>query len=159
MQRIIDIKEISQILEPLKAQGKKIVATNGCFDILHVGHSRYLNESKKLGDILVLGLNSDSSVKELKGESRPINNQQDRAELLAELMAVDYVVIFDELTATNFLKAVKPDYYTKGGDYTQEALEKWPEYKTAKELGIEIVTLPFVQGKSSSDLIEKGVAS
>lgn len=134
---------------------KKIVATNGCFDILHVGHLRYLEASKKLGDYLVVGLNSDSSVKQLKGESRPINSQEDRKEMLLGLKAVDEVIIFDEIDACEFLKKVKPDIYTKGGDYSPEEMEKWPEYKLAQELGCKIELIDFVDGKSSTKIIEK----
>ena len=120
-----------ETIKKLQAQGKKIVATNGCFDILHVGHLRYLEASKALGDVLVVGLNSDKSVKRLKGESRPINNQDDRAEMLLALKPVDFVVIFDEDTAEEFLKSIKPSIYTKGGDYSPSELEKWPEYHVA----------------------------
>ena len=108
---------------------------------------------------MVLGLNSDASVKKLKGKDRPINSQEDRAELLASLKSVDYVVIFDDLTANKFLEEVKPDIYTKGGDYSTEEMEKWPEYALAKDLGTEIVLIDFVKGKSSTDLISKGAAS
>ena len=133
---------------------KKIVATNGCFDILHVGHLRYLEASKKLGDYLVVGLNSDSSVKQLKGESRPINSEEDRKELLLGLKAVDEVIIFNETEACEFLKKVKPDIYTKGGDYSLEEVKNWPEYKTAQELGCKIELIDFVEGKSSTKIIE-----
>lgn len=135
--------------------GKKIIATNGCFDILHIGHLRYLEESKALGDILIVGLNSDKSVKRLKGESRPINNEQDRAELLLGLKPVDYVVIFEEDTAEEFLRTVKPSIYTKGGDYSAEDLEKWPEYHVAKEIACKIELINFIDGKSSSKIINK----
>lgn len=142
-------------LEKLKQEGKKIVATNGCFDILHLGHLRCLEASKKLGDVLVIGLNSDSSIKNLKGSSRPINNQDDRKEMLLGLKPVDQVIIFDELDACEFLRKVKPDIYTKGGDYSQEELENWPEYKVAHELGCKIELIDFVNGKSSTKIIEK----
>lgn len=152
---VINQKQISEILEPLRKQGKKIIMTNGCFDILHVGHSRYLNESKKLGDVLVVALNSDQSTKALKGDSRPINKQDDRAELLAQLKPVDYVVIFDELDACNIMNIIKPDIYTKGGDYTESELEKWPEYQTAKSIAAKIEIINFVAGKSSTNIINK----
>lgn len=142
-------------IEDLDLGTNKIVATNGCFDILHVGHLRYLLESKKLGDILVVGLNADASVKRLKGSSRPINNELDRAELLAALEPVDYVVIFEEDTAAEFLKNLKPHIYTKGGDYSPEELEKWPEYQIAKEIDCKIELINFVDGKSSTNLINK----
>lgn len=141
--------------DELKAQGKTIVATNGCFDVLHVGHLRYLEESKNLGDILVVGLNSDTSVKGLKGPSRPINNESDRQELLLGLKPVDHVIIFEESTAVNFLEQVKPDIYTKGGDYSKDEIENWPEYLTAQKLDCKIVLVDFVEGKSSTKIIEQ----
>lgn len=152
---IIDQNQISQILEPLKQEGKKIIMTNGCFDILHVGHTRYLAESKAVGDILVVALNSDASVKQLKGNSRPINNQVDRAELLTQLRSVDYVVIFDETDACKIMELIKPDIYTKGGDYTESDLAKWPEYQVAKKIGATIEIINFVKGKSSTNIINK----
>lgn len=151
---LVSKEQISKISAELKSQGKNIVATNGCFDVLHIGHSRYLQKSKELADVLILGLNSDSSVKALKGESRPINNQADRAELLLALEAVDYVVIFEEENACNFLNACKPDFYTKGGDYKQSELENWPEYQIAQKLDCKIVLIDFVEGKSSTKTIK-----
>ena len=129
---LIDRMKISEIVTSLKAKGKKIVFTNGCFDILHVGHVRYLKEAKALGDILILGLNSDCSVKSLKGSNRPINNESDRAEVLSALKSIDYVVIFDEKTAENIVGEVKPDIYAKGGDYSIDTL---PEAKIVAEHG------------------------
>ncbi len=143
---------IASKIQELKSQGKTIVATNGCFDILHVGHIRYLAKSKALGDVLVVGLNSDSSVKKLKGESRPINNEADRAELLLALESVDFVEVFHEDTAEEFLKKIKPDIYTKGGDYN---IEKLPEYAVAREIACKIELIDFVDGKSSTKVIEK----
>ena len=142
-------------IKKLQAQGKKIIATNGCFDILHVGHLRYLEASKALGDGLVVGLNSDKSVKKLKGESRPINNQEDRAEMLLGLKPVDFVVIFDEDTAEEFLKTVKPSIYTKGGDYSLAELEKWPEYHVAQQIACKIELISFIDGKSSTNIINQ----
>ena len=156
MTSIIENSQIESVLSELKKEGKKLVFTNGCFDLLHVGHARYLEKSKALGDLLIVGLNSDSSVKELKGESRPINNENDRAELLASLKFVDYVVIFNELTAVEILKKVKPDIYTKGGDYNESEIQNWPEYPVAKEIGAQIILIDFVKGKSSTNLITKG---
>lgn len=144
-----------QEIKKLQAQGKKIVATNGCFDILHVGHLRYLEASKALGDVLVVGLNSDKSVKRLKGESRPINNQEDRAEMLLALKPVDFVVIFDEDTAEEFLKSIKPSIYTKGGDYSPSELEKWPEYHVAQQIACKIELISFIDGKSSTNIINQ----
>ena len=142
-------------IKKLKQEGKKIIATNGCFDILHVGHLRYLEKSKELGDVLVVGLNSDTSVKRLKGDERPINSQCDRAEMLLGLKPVDYVVIFDEDTACDFLRKVEPDVYTKGGDYSPEELENWPEYAVAQEIACKIELIDFVDGKSSTKIINK----
>lgn len=149
---VIDRKNIGNVVTTLKAEGKKIVFTNGCFDILHVGHVRYLNEAKALGDILILGLNSDSSVKSLKGSNRPINNESDRAEVLNALKAIDYVVIFDEKTAENIVGEVKPDIYAKGGDYSIDTL---PEAKIVAEHGGKTVLLQLVDGKSSTNIINR----
>jgi rfaE bifunctional protein nucleotidyltransferase chain/domain len=148
----IDSNEIETIIGRLRQAGKKIVLTNGCFDILHAGHVRYLQAAKMLGDVLVIGLNSDTSVRLLKGESRPINCQEDRAEVLAALSAVDYVVIFSERTAENLIQRVAPDIYVKGGDYTIAAI---PEAPLVKQLGGEIVIIPEVVGRSSSNIISK----
>ena len=149
---LIDRMKISEIVTSLKAKGKKIVFTNGCFDILHVGHVRYLKEAKALGDILILGINSDYSVKSLKGSNRPINNESDRAEVLSALKAIDYVVIFDEKTAENIVGEVKPDIYAKGGDYSIDTL---PEAKIVAEHGGKTVLLQLVDGKSSTNIINK----
>ncbi len=152
MNNLITIKDAPLVFAKLKSEGKTIVATNGCFDVLHIGHSRYLAESKKLGDILVVGLNSDASVRRLKGAERPINSEFDRAELLLALEAVDYVVIFEEDTAIEFLKAVQPQIYTKGGQYSPDQL---PETATANELGIKIVFIEMVEAKSTTATLEK----
>src|SRR5579884_3042660 len=120
--RILDSQDLARIAADLHAAGKRIVATNGCFDIIHVGHTRYLEEARKLGDILIVGINSDDSVRQLKGSSRPINNEADRAEVLASLRCVDFVTIFGEPTADKFLQTVRPAVYAKGGDYTTDNL-------------------------------------
>jgi len=133
--------------------GKTIVFTNGCFDILHAGHVRYLEAAKQLGDILVVALNGDASVRELKGEGRPLNSQEDRAEVLAALGAVDYVIIFEEKRVDNLLRQVRPRVYAKGGDYTVNSLD--PEEAAAlREIGAKIEILPLVPGKSTSKLIQ-----
>ena len=144
--------ELVQEVARLQAAGRRVVFTNGCFDILHVGHVRYLKEAKALGDILILGLNSDSSVKSLKGSNRPINNESDRAEVLSALKAIDYVVIFDEKTAENIVGEIKPDIYAKGGDYSIDTL---PEAKIVAEHGGKTVLLQLVDGKSSTNIINK----
>ena len=152
MGKVIDRKNIKETISAERTQNKTIVSTNGCFDILHIGHVRYLQESKKKGDILVVYLNSDSSVKRLKGDSRPLNSEQDRAEVLAALGCVDYVVIFEEDTPCNLIEIVKPDIHTKGGDYNPETL---PETKVIKENGGELVFINFTEGKSTTATIEK----
>lgn len=150
--KIVERGALDALLQALRRQKKRIVFTNGCFDILHVGHVRYLQAARKLGDVLVLGLNSDTSVQALKGPTRPINSQADRAEVLSGLEAVDHIVIFDEITAERVVAAVKPDIYAKGGDYLAEDL---PEAKIVREYGGEVVLLPEVKGRSSSKMIEK----
>ena len=148
----ISRSEAKKIAKELTSKGIKTVFTNGCFDILHVGHVRYLKESAKCGDVLIIGLNSDSSVKRLKGESRPINNEADRAELLSELGFVDYVVIFEEDTPENLLDEVKPNIYTKGADYTLETL---PEAKVVMKNGGKVEFINLVEGKSTTNVIKK----
>ena len=152
MGQVISRKDILNIIADLKKQNKTTVFTNGCFDILHIGHVRYLKESARHGDILIIGLNSDSSVKRLKGETRPINNELDRAELLSELAFVDYVVIFDENTPENLLDEIKPDIYTKGADYTIETL---PEAKIVMKNGGKVEFINLVEGKSTTNVIKK----
>lgn len=152
MEKLVDSKSILEIVCNLKKENKTVVMTNGCFDILHAGHVRYLKMSKKCGDVLVVGLNSDSSVKALKGESRPINNQSDRAEVLAGLEAVDYIVLFDEISPIKLLETIKPDIYTKGADYTIETL---PEAKTVQSYGGRIEFIQLVEGKSTTKIIDK----
>ena len=147
---LVDRKSIPNLREELK--NKKVVFTNGCFDILHVGHVRYLTTAKTFGDVLIVGLNTDESVKKLKGESRPINNQADRAEVLLGLKAVDYVVFFGENTAENLIAELKPDVYVKGGDYTLETL---PEAKIVQGYGGRVELVNLVAGKSTTNIIEK----
>lgn len=149
---VVDRKNIIPLIKDLKKQGLKIVTTNGCFDILHVGHLRYLKKAKSFGDILVVALNSDSSTKALKGETRPINNQNDRAELLSNLNCVDIVVIFDEISPEKLLVEIAPDIHTKGADYTLETL---PEAKAIIEAGGRIEFIEFVEGKSTTNTIKK----
>ena len=121
--RIFDAREMSVVRDRMDAEGRRLVFTNGCFDLLHAGHVRYLQQARALGDALVVGLNSDRSVRELKGDGRPLNAQDDRAEVLAALGCVDYVVIFDGKRATELLRAVRPHIYAKGGDYTPDSLD------------------------------------
>jgi rfaE bifunctional protein nucleotidyltransferase chain/domain len=152
MEKVLNKENIEKILKSIKDDKKSIVLTNGCFDILHIGHARYLSEAKKLGDYLFIGINSDESVKKLKGPGRPINNQNDRAELLGYFSDVDYLIIFNEDTADNIISQIKPDIYVKGGDYTKESL---PEAKTLDLVGSKIAFISFVDGYSTTKLIEK----
>lgn len=149
---ILDREFAAKLIEKAKEQGKKVVFTNGCFDILHVGHLRYMNEAKKQGDILIVGVNSDASVKRLKGESRPINNENDRAEMLCGLEAVDYTVIFPEDTPVELLEMLKPSIHVKGGDYKKEDL---PETEIVERNGGEVRILNFVEGKSTTNIVKK----
>ena len=144
--KIVDLEELSDRSENLRGAGKKLVATNGCFDLLHVGHVRYLRAARAFGDLLAVGLNSDRSVRELKGSGRPIMTEIDRAEILAALECVDLVTIFPEMRATRFLAAARPAIYVKGGDYRSDTL---------KEIGAEIRLIPFEAGHSTSHLIEQ----
>lgn len=133
-------------------KGKKIVFTNGCFDILHVGHVRYMQEASKLGDILIIGLNSDDSVRRLKGSDRPVNNQNDRAEILSSLGFVDYVAVFDEDTPYDLIKLIQPDVLVKGGDYS---FENVVGRDIVEANGGNLVLIPFVEGKSTTNIINK----
>lgn len=150
--KIVTRNELNRTILNLKAADKTIVFTNGCFDILHVGHVRYLNAARKLGDCLIVGLNSDESVRCLKGPTRPINNEEDRAEVLAALACVDHIVIFAERTAETLIAEIKPDIYVKGGDYRVEEL---PEAKIVTKYGGRIELIPEVPGRSSSNVIKK----
>lgn len=136
----------------LELHQQTIVFTNGCFDVLHFGHVHYLLEAKKLGDILVVGLNSDDSVRRLKGPERPINGEKERAFVLAALCCVDYVVLFEEDTPENLIKAVLPDVLVKGGDY---ALDQIVGADFVNQNGGTVTTIPFVEGYSSSRIIEQ----
>jgi len=139
----------------LRQGGKRLVLTNGCFDLLHVGHIRYLKEAKSLGDLLIVGVNSDDSVRRLKGKGRPLMPQGERAEILAALEAVDYVVIFEEDTAEKLVSALQPDLYVKGGTYT---LENLPEVKAVTRYGGEVRILSLTPGLSTSELAERILA-
>ena len=152
--KILELEQLSDRCEKLRAAGKKIVATNGCFDLLHIGHVRYLQAARALGDLLVVGLNGDDSVHQLKGAGRPITTQSDRAEILAALACVDLVTIFPETRATKFLAAVRPAVYVKGGDYTSETLDE-EERAILKEIDATIRLIPFETGYSTSGLIEQ----
>lgn len=149
---IRDKEKLGEIVNRLKFEGKKIVTTNGCFDILHKGHVFYLRESKKYGDVLIVGLNSDSSVKRLKGEDRPINDERSRAIVLDELKSVDYVFIFEEDTPIEFLKIVKPHYHTKGADYEGKNIS---ELDVLKKYGGKMVYIKYLENYSTTNIINK----
>ena len=150
--KIVALDDVAKRAEQLRAGGKQIVATNGCFDLLHAGHIRYLKAARARGDVLVVGLNGDQSVHKLKGPGRPINNESDRAEVLAALESVDLVAIFPELRATRFIELVRPDVYVKGGDYSSETLDN-EERTVLKKIGAKIDIVPFEKGYSTSALI------
>lgn len=130
----------------------RVVFTNGCFDILHVGHVRYLQQARELGDLLVVGLNSDASVKRLKGPERPVQNQDDRSEILAALGCVEFVTLFEEDTPAQLIEAVKPDVLVKGGDWPVEKIEG---SKFVLARGGEVKSLPFHEGRSTTSIIDR----
>ena len=149
---LIERNDLAAFCERLRQEGKRIVFTNGCFDILHAGHVRYLTAARACGDVLVLGLNSDASVRRLKGDSRPINTEQDRAEVIGALKAVDHVTIFGEQTAEEVIALVKPDVYVKGGDYTLDTL---PEARIVQSYGGKVEFIDLVAGRSTTNVIKK----
>jgi rfaE bifunctional protein nucleotidyltransferase chain/domain len=152
--KIIDADELAARGKQLREKGRKLVVTNGCFDLLHVGHVRYLQAARALGDALAVGVNGDRSVRELKGDGRPINNERDRAEVVAALGCVDFVTIFQDIRATRFLEKIAPAIYAKGGDYTAETLNA-EEHSILEKVGAEIRIIPFEKGYSTSGLLEK----
>ena len=154
MNKILTLEELTEESGRLRSEGKRVVATNGCFDILHVGHVRYLAAARKLGDVLVVGLNGDESVRQLKGEARPVNREKDRAEVLAALESVDYVTIFPEKRAINFLRAAQPAVYAKGGDYTPDTLNA-EERAVLEKFDSRIEIIPFEKGYSTSNLLTR----
>jgi len=138
----------------IRASGRKLVVTNGCFDLLHLGHVTYLEKARNFGDALLLGVNGDAAVRGLKGPGRPLNSETDRALVLAALQSVDGVCVFSDTLATNFLAAAQPDIYVKGGDYTLDTLNQ-EERRAVESAGGKIVLVPFVPGKSTTGLLEK----
>jgi len=146
--KIKDFTQIARISKRLRAQGRKIIFTNGCFDILHRGHASYLQQAKELGDLLIVGLNSDESIRRLKGETRPINNLEDRAYLLAALESVDYVIPFTEDTPYELIKCILPNVLVKGADYAGKEV-------VGSDIADEVQLIEFVDGKSTSGIIEK----
>jgi rfaE bifunctional protein nucleotidyltransferase chain/domain len=151
---VVDTAALAGVRDEMDRAGRRLVFTNGCFDLLHAGHVRYLRQARALGDALAVGLNSDRSVRELKGEGRPVNPQEDRAEVLAALGCVDYVVIFDGKRATDLLRKVRPHVYAKGGDYTPESLDAG-ERAALAEAGAEIRILPLVPGRSTTAVLAR----
>ena len=152
--KIVSINELAEISAKLQREGRRLVVTNGCFDLLHVGHVRFLQAARALGDALAVGVNGDTSVRALKGAGRPLNNEQDRAEVLAALAGVDYVAIFQEVRATEFLKQVRPAIYVKGGDYKAETLNA-EERDALEKAGAEIRIIPFEPGYSTTALMKR----
>jgi len=152
--KIVNLEELDKLVQDYKRKGRKIVWTNGCFDLLHVGHVKYLQEAKKLGNILIIGLNSDDSVRKLKGEGRPIQNENDRAEILASLGFVDYIIIFPEPIVEKYLLMLKPDIFIKGADYDLEKMNQ-TERKAIESYNGKISFIPLVEGKSTSDIVTK----
>jgi rfaE bifunctional protein nucleotidyltransferase chain/domain len=145
---------LADIRSELAAQGKRLVFTNGCFDILHTGHVRYLQQARALGDALVVAVNGDVSVRALKGPTRPINPEEDRSEVLAALACVDFVTIFQTERVTDLLRTIQPHVYAKGGDYTVASLDPG-ERGALEEAGTEIRILPLVPGRSTTAILEK----
>lgn len=150
MGELVKRENIREIVKKLQDSGKTVVTTNGCFDILHVGHVRYLTKTKSFADVSVVLLNSDKSVKLIKGEDRPINKEADRAEILCALSCVDYVVLFDESSPSELLDEIKSDVYTKGADYSMETL---PEADIMRKNGTRVEFITFVEGKSTTNTI------
>ena len=150
--KIVSIDELRRERARLREEGKQLVFTNGCFDILHVGHVRYLRRARELGDALLVAINSDRSVRQLKGAGRPVMSEDERAELVAALAAVDYVTIFDDISPRSLIKEVLPDILVKGGDYNLEEIHGREEVERA---GGRVLSLPFIEGASTSGIIER----
>jgi D-beta-D-heptose 7-phosphate kinase/D-beta-D-heptose 1-phosphate adenosyltransferase len=152
IEKILSPAELLGLRQRLRAEGKTVVFTNGVFDLLHVGHVRYLNEARALGDVLVVAVNSDAAVRKLKGKDRPITNEQERAEILAALRQIDYVTVFDDESPRRLIAELLPDVLVKGGDYGLDEIHGREEVEAA---GGRVVSLPFVEGMSTSKMIER----
>jgi D-beta-D-heptose 7-phosphate kinase/D-beta-D-heptose 1-phosphate adenosyltransferase len=154
---VLSRQELARHSDRLRADGRRLVLTNGCFDLLHAGHVRYLRQARALGDALAVALNGDASVRRLKGEGRPLNSAYDRAEVLAALEDVDYVTIFDADDAAEIVREVRPAVYVKGGDYSDDPGSRRypPEADAARDVEAEVAILPFLPGRSTTDLIRK----
>lgn len=153
-ERILSLEEAAAWAAELRRAGRRVVFTNGCFDLLHAGHVAYLAEARRLGDALVVGLNGDASVRALKGPGRPLVPAEDRAAVLAALRAVDAVVVFDELTAESLVAAIRPDVYVKGGDWATGD-RRPPEAAVVEGYGGRVVFLPYLPGRSTSGLVAR----
>ena len=156
--KIIDLPTLRHISEQAKSEKKKVVWTNGCYDILHAGHVRYLQSAKSCGDILVVGVNSDRSIRAVKGEQRPIVNEKQRAIVLAALTCVDYIIIFDADSPVGIIQEIQPDVYAKGGDYTIETINQ-QERRLVESYGGDIALIPGVEGLSTTEIIGRIVKS
>lgn len=152
IERVLNSASLKSYVEKYRRENKKIVFTNGCFDLLHIGHVTYLEEAKKLGDILIVGINTDNSVKKLKGPTRPIQNENDRCSILAALKAVDHTILFDEETPLQLIEKIEPDVLTKGGDWP---VDKIVGSSFVLARGGQVKSLNFVDGKSTTSIIEK----
>jgi glycerol-3-phosphate cytidylyltransferase len=148
--------DLAREVKNAKSEGRVVVFTNGCFDILHIGHVRYLEAARKLGDVLVVGVNTDDTVRRLKGPGRPVNSEFDRIELIAALECVDFVTLFKEDLPTNLILAIEPNIHVKGGDYT---IEEMPEAEAVHRIGGRVELIPFSQidteGRSTTNMIKK----
>lgn len=153
--KIVTLEEFLPIRQSLRAGGRVVVFTNGLFDLVHLGHIRYLQAARAQGDILVLGLNSDASARDLKGPKRPILPEEERAEVLAALECVDYVIIFGDRTAERLVAAIEPDVYVKGGDYAPEGGKDLPEAKIVAGHGGRTAIIPLAPGCSTTGIIER----
>ena len=153
-EKIIPWAKLPASRAEIRAKGRRLVVTNGCFDILHLGHITYLEAARQQGDLLLVGINSDSSVRELKGAGRPVNSDSDRASVIAALACVDAVCIFNERSALQFLTAAQPDIWVKGGDYTLDSINQ-DERRAVEKTGGKVVILPLVPGKSTTTLLDK----
>lgn len=155
IQKTIHLQEAEELFTTRFRKEKRIVFTNGCFDLLHRGHIYYLSKARELGDVLVVGMNSDASVSRLKGPDRPVNKQAARAEVLGSLAFVDYIIVFEEETPLNLITRLKPDILVKGGDYKEEEIVGYQELISR---GGRVVTIPLLEGYSSSSIIDRNKA-
>ena len=152
--KILDASTLPAWRAAMRASGRRLVVTNGCFDLLHAGHVTYLEAARSQGDALLIGLNGDDSVRQLKGPTRPLNTEADRARVIAALGCVDGVCVFPEMRSTSFLERAQPDIYVKGGDYTLETIDQ-NERRAVEGAGGRIAFIPFVPGKSTTGLVER----